>query len=292
MNQEWSSFWGHVRALRNVIFSCLAIIALGMLCALFYHQQLFSFLTNPIKHSDELQHFEIRRERIFNPTDDVVDVPDKIKDKLLFGPLTIVPQSYIDVEYLSQKNQLLVLGPLEGFLVSMKMSFWVGLVATSPLWIFLLLQFILPALNASERKLVIPFLLLSITFLIMGFLFAYYLTIPMANQYLFQFNEGIGNNFWSLSYYMEYTVTLLLANALAFELCAILLLLVHYGVISAQFMQDQRRYVIVAAFIIGAILTPPDILTQFMLAVPLLCLYELILLYAKFINRSKQYKSI
>jgi sec-independent protein translocase protein TatC len=122
---------------------------------------------------------------------------------------------------------------------------------------------------------------LCIAFLLFGLLFAYYVTIPLANQFLYAFNLSIGENLWSASLYLDYTVVLLLANALAFELCAVLLLCVHYGVISSRWLQAKRRYIYVAIFVVAAVLTPPDVLTQLLLAIPLVIFYEMIVVYAR-----------
>ena len=99
-------------------------------------------------------------------------------------------------------------------------------------------------------------------------------------MYLFNFNDQLGINRWSLAFYMDYTTLLLLSNALAFEIFAIILLLVHYRLLKAYQMKSKRRHVIVAAFILGAILTPPDIISQLLLALPLILLYEMTIIYS------------
>lgn len=180
------------------------------------------------------------------------------------------------------ETKLVVLGPAEGIMATFRVAFWVGLVGTSPIWVYEVLRFVLPGLNLKERRLILPFFLFSLLFLGAGLSLAYFVTIPLANSYLEAFNQGIGTNLWSLSNYLDYTIILLLGNALAFELCVILLFLVHYRKLSAEGLIQARRYVIVAIFIAAAILTPPDILSQLMLAFPLMGLYELAILYAKF----------
>jgi sec-independent protein translocase protein TatC len=172
--------------------------------------------------------------------------------------------------------KLLILGPLDGIAISLKVSFWTGAAITSPLWLLALMQFIAPALKTHEKKLIIPFFILSMAFIALGFCFAYYITIPLANTYLGQFNEAIGVNMWSLEHYLNYTLFLLLANGIAFELFVI-----HLKIVSKQGLIAKRRHAIVAAFILGALLTPPDILTQFMLAIPLILLYEGLICYSK-----------
>jgi len=116
----------------------------------------------------------------------------------------------------------------------------------------------------------------------LGGSFAYLITIPIANDYLLLFNQDIGTNFWSLSSYLDYTVILMIGNAISFECAVIGIFLVQQNILSSDTLIRKRRYFIVGAFILGAILTPPDVLTQAMLAIPLMILYELIILYAKF----------
>lgn len=144
-----------------------------------------------------------------------------------------------------------------------------------------MMQFIAPALQTKERRWMVPFVVLSLIFLSLGMAFSYFITIPLANQFLSSFNSEIGVNMWTLSSYLDYTIILLLSNALAFELCVILMFLVHFRKLSAEKLISMRRYAIVSIFIASAILTPPDIFTQFMLAIPLILIYELAIIYAR-----------
>lgn len=177
---------------------------------------------------------------------------------------------------------LLVLGPLEGISIAFKVCFWLGVVLSSPAWGFTLLRFIVPALRKEERSLLFPFIILSYLFILIGFASAYFMTIPLANTYLQTFNASLGVNLWTLSNYLDYTFFLLLANGIAFEMGLLLLFLVHIRILTAELMIAKRRHMIVLAFILGAFLTPPEILTQLMLALPLIILYELAILYAKY----------
>jgi sec-independent protein translocase protein TatC len=121
----------------------------------------------------------------------------------------------------------------------------------------------------------------SLVFISLGCLFAYTITLPIANQYLQSFNATIGMNLWSLGNYLDYTLFLLMANGIAFEFGALGIFAVHLQYLSAETLIQNRRFAILGAFILAALLTPPDILTQFMLAIPLISLYEALILYAK-----------
>lgn len=177
--------------------------------------------------------------------------------------------------------QLIILKPTEGITIAIKVCFWTGLVGTSPLWLIQLLQFILPALEAREKQGLVPFFLAIIVFFALGGSFSYFVTIPIANHYLALFNNNMGINMWTLSNYIDYSFLLILGNGLAFEIAVILFFLVHYRWISPQTLREKRRYYIVAAFIFSAIITPPDVITQLTLALPLTLLYELAIVYAK-----------
>lgn len=299
------SFWEHLSELRQVIFKCLFVIVLGMFAALFFYQEILTFLNTPLKTltwsspsqtiDPNLVHQKIQKERLVNSgqQESTVQLSDQhfILSQshnvhlLKHNTFLIPPGGYLEYEKIlsvPERPPLMLLGPLEGMSIAFKMSFWVGLVGTSPLWLFFMLGYIAPALRVREQHLLFPFLLLSLIFLSTGLLLAFFVTIPLANQYLIAFNYTIGDNLWSLSSYFDYTFMLLLANALAFELGVVLIFLVHFGILTEKILRSNRHYAIVAAFIIAAVLTPPDVLTQFMLAIPLIALYESAIWYAKF----------
>lgn len=184
----------------------------------------------------------------------------------------------------SNTPQLVLLSPLEGILMAFKVSFWIALVITSPIWLFVILQFVLPGLKKREKNIAISFAIATIAFATTGLIFAFYITIPLANEYLLSFNQNIGLNLWSLEHYLNYTLFLLIANAFAFELGAIGIFGVKLRYISLEMLVSKRRHAIVGAFVLGALLTPPDVLTQLLLAFPLIALYEGLILYARVIK--------
>lgn len=284
-----ATFWEHVEELRQTVIRALFIIAAGVGVSLYFYQSLFHLLTFPLSPSG-LEHETIHYERIVNTSlnQRILDLNDPaIKQiqpsegvkELETGKYQLPPGGRILLEKSSPANQLMVLGPIDGMCITLKVCFWTGLFGTSPLWLYLILQFMAPALDRSERWLIVPFLLLSLLFLSAGILFGFFVTIPIANQYLSLFNQTIGLNFWTLSNYLDYTGLLLIGNGLAFELAVVLFFLVHFGVIKVETMKAKRRHMVVAAFILGALLTPPDVLTQVMMAIPLIILYECVILY-------------
>lgn len=292
---ELSSVWDHLEELRRTLIKMAWVILLGTGAAFAFHQSIVEFLTEPLQtlttfHHSKLETYDLKTHRTINTGKEPIffEIPEESVLKNLSPEAQSIenqrfllpPQGYIEWESAKPIQNLLILSPIEGFATSLKVSFWLGIAGTSPLWLYFIFQFIAPALHQQERLLVWPFFVLSMLFISLGACFAYTITIPIANSYLFAFNEKLGLNLWSFTQYIDYSLLIILSNALAFELFAVLLLLVHYGFLKAQMMKDKRKHVIVAAFIIGAILTPPDILSQLLLAIPLIILYELTILYA------------
>lgn len=192
----------------------------------------------------------------------------------------ILSLPYTHLSGLSKPPTIVLLSPLEGFSCLMRTCLWMGLVAASPIWFYFLFQFVAPALGALERRKTAFFLLSSYLYMFLGCICAYYFSIPYINRFLMSLNAELGENFWSLTEYLDYTLLLLFAHALLFEACALLFLLIHYRVITSAFLRHYRRVTIVGIFILSALLTPPDVLSQVLLAIPLMAIYELAILYA------------
>ena len=200
---------------------------------------------------------------------------------LFYQPLFHLLSSPLFLLDTPDKAELVVLGPIDGIGIVLRVCFWCGLLATSPLWLFEVFRFVTPGLHRKERRLLVPFLFLSLVFLLSGMAFAYFVTLPLANEFFFHFNASLGRNLWSLANYYDYTLFLFLANGLAFEICAIFFLLVHYGVINSRWIAKRRRVVYLSIWILSALLTPPDVFTQLMLALPITCVFEGVGLYAR-----------
>lgn len=297
-DSPYSSLWIHIEDLRRHGLRALAIIMMGVILSFICYQPLINFLTAPLNsmQSEQIKGgvhtHRLEPIQVVNPSADLSFIFNLPKDGInlssgddieKIGERTyrIPPKGELLFFKPISNNPLVLLGPLEGILTALKVSFWVGVVGTSPLWLLALLQFIVPALHPGEKILVYPFLAISFVFVLCGISFAFFVTVPIANQYLVSFNQTVGTNLWSLERYLDYTLFLLLANGFAFELGALGFFAVHLGLISAEGLMAKRRLAIVGAFILGALLTPPDVLTQLMLAIPLILLYEGLILFAK-----------
>lgn len=201
------------------------------------------------------------------------------------GHYFLPPSSYIEISK-PKSRSLSLFSPIEGFTTSLKISFWLGILLAAPIWIFLVTQFIKPGLRPFEKKRILPILLTSFTLIGLGILTAYCFTLPLTNAYFAAFNQSLGVNVWSLSNYVDYVLTIMLGHGIAFAAASILFLAVFFDWISPETLAGYRRHAIIAVLILAAILTPPDVLSQLLLAIPMLLLFEGALLYGR-LSRKK-----
>lgn len=294
--EEFAPFWEHVGALRRTLGRMLLVVACGVAVSFYFHGEIIRGLTSPfalaamrVAVGEQPEKIDLYRLANTSPHPQTFRLPHGGEPssasagvQLAEGGEYVLPPGGSLTYSLPQPKAppLVVLGPVEGMVVALKTSLWVGLVATSPFWLWIGFQFVVPALTQAERRLVVPFFALSFWLVAFGGALTFFVTIPLANSYLMAFNQELGLNLWSLSHYLDYTLFLLLANGLAFEFFAVGLLAVQLGLLDAAWLRSKRRAAVVMALIVGALLTPPDVLTQLMLAVPLILLYEGVILYA------------
>lgn len=185
------------------------------------------------------------------------------------GPDTEV-ESRGDLQFMS------ALRPTETFMLSMKLTFFAGIVAAFPLLLYFLLQFILPGLHSHEKRVLWPSLAIGFGLFLGGVLFAYFLILPRALAFFFEWGDSLGvRNDWRIGEYISFATQFTLLFGLSFELPVVVMVMVKLGLLGYQTMKKTRSYAIVAIFIIAAVLTPtPDILTQCLMAGPMIVLYE------------------
>ena len=192
---------------------------------------------------------------------------------------------------LERGGRMIFTGLHEGFFTQIKVAFFTSLCITFPLLLVQIWKFVAPALYQNEKGAFMPFLLATPILFIIGAAMVYYLVIPLAWQFFISF-ETIGGTGAlpievepRISEYLSLVMRLMFAFGLSFELPVILLLLVKAGIVSPEGLASNRKYAILLAFVAAAILTPPDVISQVLLAVPVIALYELSIIVARIISK-------
>jgi sec-independent protein translocase protein TatC len=166
------------------------------------------------------------------------------------------------------------LSPGEYFVSTVKISFYTGLLFSSPFAMGQIILFLLPGLTKKETKVILPLLLSSLCLFGFGLIFSYYALIPAALNFFLNYSDEVIEPFWSFDQYFEFILVLFYSTGLAFQIPIIQILLGLLNIVSAKQMLAAWRYVILISTIIGAILTPStDPLTQSLLSVAILMLY-------------------
>jgi sec-independent protein translocase protein TatC len=192
-------------------------------------------------------------------------------------------------QVLPKNGYLIYTGLTEAFFVYMKLSFFASLIITCPFILYQIWKFISPGLLATEKKYVVPFVISSSVLFISGVLFGYFVALPPAFEFFVSFNNQYLQAMISFRDYISLFVTFLLGFGLSFELPVFIFFLAKMGIVNAKMLSKQRRYAILIIFIVAAILTPsPDALSQILMAIPLMFLYEVSIFIARFAQKEKK----
>ena len=170
------------------------------------------------------------------------------------------------------------------FLVPLKVTLMAAFVIALPYVMWQAWAFVAPGLYQHEKKLVVPVILSSFVFFLIGMAFAYFFVFPVMFGFFASYTPAGVQMMTDIDKYVSFVLGMFLAFGLTFEVPVIVIVLVRMRVVSLEKLRSIRSYVIVGAFVIGAIFTPPDVLSQLMLAIPLWMLYELGLFLARFIS--------
>ena len=176
---------------------------------------------------------------------------------------------------LPQGGHMIATDVAGAFFVPMKVTLMVAFLGALPYVLYQIWAFVAPGLYAHEKKLVLPLIVASVFLFFTGMAFAYFIVFPTVFGFINKFApEGVAV-MTDIDKYLSFVLSTFMAFGITFEVPVIVIVLVTAGLVGVDKLREVRPYVIVGAFVVGAIFTPPDVLSQFMLAVPLWLLYEL-----------------
>ena len=198
--------------------------------------------------------------------------------EILMQPLVLV----------MQPGQTLIFTSLpEAFFTYLKVAFLSGIILATPIILYQFWLFVAPGLYDKERRLLLPIVFLSSFFFIGGALFGYFIVFPFGFKFFLGFATEFIRPLPSMKEYLGFASKLLIAFGLVFELPLIITFFARLGIVSVDFLKKNRKYALLLFFAGAAILTPPDVITQVMMALPMMLLYEISIIGARLFGKSK-----
>lgn len=226
----------------------------------------------------------------------------ELRFRLLISLITVVLGSFLSYQYVSDlfdmltapffahfsSESLIGTGPAEAFIIKLKVAVFSSIIASSPILFFQVWQFIEPGLYQHEKKFVVPFIGSTTLLFILGCSLAYYFILPISFGFFsVQYSSIAITPQIRVSESLSFILQTILIFGVVFQLPILTFFLARLGIITSTTLISGSRYAIVLIFFLAAILTPPDVLTQFLLAGPLLLLYGISILVAKWAGKSK-----
>ena len=251
------SFLGHLGELRKKITVSLIATCVTFIVSFNYSEQLLESLMFPLRYTLD---FSVTKMYMY-----------------------FIPQDKL------HNTKLVFLAPAEGFWMNMKIAMVAALILALPVIFQQLWSFISPGLHGKEKKYVVPFVLTATGLFLVGGAFCFFIVLPFAMGFLLTYKVGdFMMPMLSVGQYVDFCLKFILAFGAVFELPIIILFATRMGLITTQTLAKNRRYAILIAFIVAAILTPtPDAFNQTLMAVPMIILYEVGILAARIFVRRK-----
>ena len=198
--------------------------------------------------------------------------------QILVTPLTrIMPEG----------DRLIFTNLPEMFLTYLKTAIICGILLTAPVLFHQLWMFIAPGLYQHEKRYAIPFVVFSTILFVGGALFGYFIVFPFGFKFFLGFANEYIQALPSVKQYFSFSIKLLFAFGVVFELPVVAFFLSKMGIVTPEFLKKKRKYALLMTFVMAAILTPPDVITQLMMAGPLIILYEIGILVARMARKKK-----
>ncbi len=232
-----------------------------------------------MEHLEELRHRLIRCAIAIGVGFAVAYIFAERLFRLLTAPLTAV---------MPEGNHLIFTNLPEMFFAHLKVAFVAGALAASPIIFYELWMFVTPGLYKKEKKHVIPFVVVSTILFVGGALFGYFVVFPFGFKFFIGFSSDYIKALPSVKEYFSFSIKLLFAFGIAFELPVVIFFLTKIGIVTPEILAQKRKYAILLTFVMAAILTPPDVITQCMMAGPLIILYEIGIIVSRFARKKNE----
>ncbi|MDI6688600.1 MAG: twin-arginine translocase subunit TatC [Desulfobacterales bacterium] len=189
------------------------------------------------------------------------------------------------ISVMGADDKLIFTGLPEAFFTYLKVAFLSGFMLAAPVILYQFWMFIAPGLYQKERRFLVPIVFLSSFFFVGGALFGYFIVFPFGFKFFLGFASETIKPLPSMKEYLSFASKLLLAFGLVFELPLIITFMAKLGMVSVEFLKKNRKYALLLFFVAAAILTPPDVVTQIMMALPLMLLYEISIIGARIFGK-------
>jgi sec-independent protein translocase protein TatC len=189
------------------------------------------------------------------------------------------------LEKLPEGGQMIATEVTTPFFVPMKVAMMAAFLITLPYTLYQIWAFVAPGLYSNERRLVFPLVFVSSILFFCGMAFSFFGALPLVFEFITHFAPQGVAVMTDIGKYLDFVLTMFIAFGISFEAPVFVVVLVKTGVVSVEKLKKIRSYVLVGAFIISAVITPPDVVSQFMLAIPLYLLFELGILAAGFLSK-------
>jgi len=188
------------------------------------------------------------------------------------------------IHTLPEGTKMIATGVVTPFFVPVKVTLMVAFVFALPVVLYQAWAFVAPGLYAHEKKLVLPLVVASTVLFVLGMAFCYFFVFNTVFKFIAEFAPKSITPAPDIEQYLAFVMTMFVAFGVTFEVPVVVIVLARFGIVPLEKMREARPYVIVGAFIVAAVVTPPDVMSQILLAVPLCLLYELGLIVARFIK--------
>lgn len=195
------------------------------------------------------------------------------------------------LDVLPEGERLIYTGLPEAFFTYLKVGFWGGVILSLPVIFHQLWNFVAPGLYRHERRLVVPFVFFATLLFVVGGFFGYFVVFPFGFKFFMGFSDDTIRALPSVQQYFSLALKLLLGFGVIFELPLIMVFLGKMGLVNAGFLARGRKFAVLLIFVVAAILTPPDVISQILMALPLLVLYEISIVLVRMIGKKKEQKA-